>query len=88
MNTEQNIPLAERMRPKRLSEYTGQDHLVGPNGALTGAIKSGYIPSIILWGPPGVGKTTLAQIIAEEKASDFYFECHQLGRKRHQRNYR
>ena len=66
LNNEQNIPLAERMRPKRLSEYTGQEHLVGPNGALTSAIKSGYIPSIILWGPPGVGKTTLAQIIAEE----------------------
>jgi len=66
LNNEQNIPLAERMRPKRLAEYAGQAHLVGPNGALTSAIKSGYIPSIILWGPPGVGKTTLAQIIAEE----------------------
>lgn len=67
-----NIPLAERMRPKRLTDYFGQEHLVGTNGALTAAIRSGYIPSIILWGPPGVGKTTLAQIIAEETKRPFF----------------
>ncbi|MFM7022758.1 MAG: replication-associated recombination protein A [Flavobacteriales bacterium] len=60
------------MRPKRLTDYFGQEHLVGTNGALTAAIRSGYIPSIILWGPPGVGKTTLAQIIAEETKRPFF----------------
>lgn len=59
-------PLAERMRPSSLDDLTGQDHLVGPEGVLRRAIKNGQIPSMILWGPPGVGKTTIANIIANE----------------------
>lgn len=65
-------PLAERMRPKSLSDYIGQDKLVGQKGALTNVLKTGRIPSMILWGPPGVGKTTLAQIIAETSQRPFY----------------
>ncbi len=57
-------PLAERMRPKSLDDYAGQQHLVGPGAVLRKAIESGNMPSIILWGPPGVGKTTLANIIS------------------------
>ncbi|MFT5802415.1 MAG: putative ATPase, partial [Nonlabens sp.] len=57
-------PLAERMRPTSLEHYIGQQHLVGPGAVLRQAIESGRIPSFILWGPPGVGKTTLAGIIA------------------------
>lgn len=65
-------PLAERLRPKRLDDYIGQEHLVGPNSVLRNVIKSGNIPSIILWGPPGTGKTTLANIISEELDRPFF----------------
>ena len=67
-----NIPLAERMRPKKLADYCGQQHLIGPNGSFKQMIKSGVFPSIILWGPPGTGKTTLAQLLAFEKKCPFY----------------
>jgi len=67
-----NEPLAERIRPKSLDDYLSQHHLVGKNGALTEHIKKGFIPSLILWGPPGTGKTTLAYIIAEESKRPFY----------------
>ena len=65
-------PLAERIRPKTLDDYISQQHLVGENGALTEHIKRGVIPSLILWGPPGIGKTTLANIIANESERPFY----------------
>ena len=65
-------PLAERIRPKSLEEYISQSHLVGENGSLTQQIARGVIPSLILWGPPGTGKTTLAQIIAQESKRPFY----------------
>ena len=65
-------PLAERIRPQHLSEYISQQHLVGPNGSLTHQIARGIIPSLILWGPPGTGKTTLAQIMAQESNRPFY----------------
>ncbi len=67
-----NTPLAERMRPKTLKEYFGQKHLVGPKGSLTQMIRNGIFPSLIFWGPPGTGKTTLAEIIAIEKECPFY----------------
>ncbi len=67
-----NQPLAERVRPKNLKEYISQNHLVGENGSLTAQIKRGTIPSLILWGPPGTGKTTLATIIANESKRPFY----------------
>lgn len=65
-------PLPERMRPKTLDEYVGQQHLVGKDGVLRNMIESGNISSFILWGPPGVGKTTLAHIIANSLQRDFY----------------
>lgn len=67
-----NEPLAERVRPKTLEDYISQNHLVGEQGSLTHQIKKGIIPSLILWGPPGTGKTTLANIIAHESKRPFY----------------
>lgn len=66
------IPLAERLRPKTLDDYIGQEHLVGEGAVLRKMIESGNISSIILWGPPGVGKTTLAKIIANTLKRPFY----------------
>ncbi len=65
-------PLAERIRPQNLQEYISQSHLVGEHGSLTHQISRGIIPSLILWGPPGTGKTTLAQIMAQESKRPFY----------------
>ena len=64
-------PLAERMRPKTLDDIVGQDHLVGPSAPLRSLIESDRLPSVILWGPPGCGKTTLARVIAETTQSRF-----------------
>ena len=65
-------PLAERLRPKTLDDYIGQKHLVGPGAVLRKMIDAGRVPSFILWGPPGVGKTTLAQIISNKLEAPFY----------------
>ena len=65
-------PLAERMRPGKLDELVGQEHLTGPKGIIRRAIQNGSIPSMVLWGPPGVGKTTIANIIANEIKKPFY----------------
>ena len=72
MLTNSLSPLAERMRPRKLDELVGQEHLTGPNGIIRMAIHAGNIPSMILWGPPGVGKTTIANIIANEVKKPFY----------------
>ncbi len=65
-------PLAERLRPRTLDDYIGQKHLVGEGAVLRRRIEAGHISSFILWGPPGVGKTTLAQIIANKLETPFY----------------
>ncbi|MEO0834362.1 MAG: AAA family ATPase, partial [Pseudomonadota bacterium] len=69
---EDSRPLADRLRPATLSEVVGQDHLVGDDGALTRAIESGSIGSLLLWGPPGTGKTTIARLLAD--SVDMHFE--------------
>ena len=65
-------PLAERLRPKTLADYIGQEHLVGKNGLIKKIVAQNSLPSIIFWGPPGIGKTTLAQILAHELERPFY----------------
>ena len=67
-----HAPLAERMRPKKLTDYVGQNHLIGVNGALSQMVESGNIPSLLFWGPPGTGKTTLATLIAKVHERPFY----------------
>lgn len=67
-----HLPLAERMRPTQLDQLVGQEHLTGPQGVIRKAIQTGNIPSMILWGPPGVGKTTIANIIANEARKPFH----------------
>jgi putative ATPase len=69
---ETRAPLAERMRPSRLEDLIGQEHLVGENGIIRRAIQTGNVPSMILWGPPGVGKTTISNIIANEVKRPFH----------------
>ncbi len=68
----QSIPLAERMRPKSIEEYVGQEHIIGKNGSLFKSLETGLLPSIILWGPPGSGKTTLAYLISQKLNRQFY----------------
>jgi len=67
-----SAPLAERMRPTELNEYIGQDHLIGEQGILRKSLDHGRISSMILWGPPGVGKTTLANLLAKQQERTFY----------------
>ena len=67
-----NIPLAERIRPKSLEQFYGQTHLLGEKGILTNIIKNNSFPSMIFWGPPGTGKTTLANLIANESKRPIY----------------
>src|SRR5688572_5343990 len=64
-------PLADRLRPATLSAVVGQDHLVGPEGSLTRMLQAGRVPSMVLWGPPGCGKTTVARLLAHETALEF-----------------
>ncbi len=64
-------PLADRLRPKKLAEVIGQAHIVGPEGSLTRMLRAGRLPNLILWGPPGVGKTTIARLLAQETKLEF-----------------
>jgi len=70
-----STPLAERMRPKTLDDLVGQEHLTGQGSILRTAIEQGKVPSMILWGPPGVGKTTIAHIIANTLSDPNSFIC-------------
>ena len=67
-----DIPLAERMRPRKLDDYVGQQHLLGDQGPIRGMLRSGVLPSLLFWGPPGTGKTTLALLLAEEFKRPFF----------------
>ena len=71
MGREAPRPLADRLRPQKLSDVVGQDHLVGSEGVITRMLAAGRIPSIILWGPPGTGKTTIARLLAGETGLAF-----------------
>jgi putative ATPase len=73
VNSENSKPLAERMRPTKLSDFIGQKHLVGENSSLVKSLQKGLIPSMIMWGPPGVGKTTLARLIANYAPTRPYY---------------
>ena len=64
-------PLADRLRPKKLSDVIGQENIIGPNSVLAQSLKSGHLPSIVFWGPPGCGKTTIARLLAQEIKADF-----------------
>lgn len=72
MNDISQIPLAERMRPHSLTDFYGQKHILAENGPLLRLLQSGVLPSMLFWGPPGVGKTTLAQIIAQQSGREFF----------------